>query len=624
MQKRSRKNTIFSFLFLALSLISDICLAREQVNKGEDPIAGVWDPTKYISVDEVQAGMDAYCLTCYSGTKVEKFGLEVLDVIRNANPRTGPGSKDVILVLGTDERFIHTGPVGGCSGSPVYIGGRLAGALAFAWTFSKDPIYGVTPIKEMLRVGLDTAGRGDTQPVHQVGFTFDLSKPIDLAEIYKQIVVERSPEKTDSTGLVMLPCPLIVSGLPAHVYEELNALSEPFGLVAVTGGDSGNDNSEATAKAKLVPGASLAVPYLTGDITMTAIGAVTEVIDDKIYGLGHWLLGYGDIDLPMATAKIHAVVSNLLRSFKVGSQLEIIGALRQDESTAVYGQIGAEAKMIPLTIRIDRYNDTQQRIYNCRIAKNQVITPTYLGAVVAGAALMQGDLPPHHMIEYRVSLGIDGFEPITYDNMSTDIGMKNVALESASVVALLMNNPYKQVDIESLDFDIHIKPSSILAHIWSATVSDTKVKPGEQIEVEVVVESFLGAKKKYEFRLTIPDNLQAGKYQLVVCGSNDYEGFLRKAVPYRFVAQNLTTMIEAIKEILQMKQDALYCLLVLPPAGITVEQAELPDLSATKSLILQDAARALRTQAYPHWLEESVQTGTIVADKRTIQITVEK
>ena len=114
--------------------------------------------------------MDAYCLTCYRGTKVEKFGMEVLDVIRNANPKTGPGSRDVILVQGTDERFIRTGPVGGCSGSPVYINGRLAGALAFAWTFSKDPIYGVTPIDEMLKVGLDTAGRRDTHTARQTGF----------------------------------------------------------------------------------------------------------------------------------------------------------------------------------------------------------------------------------------------------------------------------------------------------------------------------------------------------------------------------------------------------------------------------------------------------------------------
>ena len=111
-------------------------------------LEGIWDPARYISVDEIKPGMEAYCLTVYKGTEVEKFGLEVLSVVHDFMP-----GRDAILVRGTDERFIHTGPVAGCSGSPVYINGRLAGAMAMGWQFSKDPLYGVTPIADMLRVG---------------------------------------------------------------------------------------------------------------------------------------------------------------------------------------------------------------------------------------------------------------------------------------------------------------------------------------------------------------------------------------------------------------------------------------------------------------------------------------
>lgn len=119
----------------------------------ESSIKDAWDPNKYIDIDEIKPGMQAYCLTCYKGTEIEKFDLEVLSILHNVMP-----GRDLILVQGTDERFIYTGPVGGCSGSPVYINNRLAGALAHApgWPFSKDPLYGVTLIKDILKTGQDT------------------------------------------------------------------------------------------------------------------------------------------------------------------------------------------------------------------------------------------------------------------------------------------------------------------------------------------------------------------------------------------------------------------------------------------------------------------------------------
>ena len=126
--------------------MGSLCVAGEIVPpKGTE---GVWDPARYISIDEIKPGMQAYCLTEYGIAGIEKFGLEIVDVVRNIEP-----GRNAILVKGTDERFMRTGPVAGCSGSPVYIEGRLAGALAFAWPFSKDPLYGATPIEEMLRVG---------------------------------------------------------------------------------------------------------------------------------------------------------------------------------------------------------------------------------------------------------------------------------------------------------------------------------------------------------------------------------------------------------------------------------------------------------------------------------------
>ncbi|MHC4394733.1 MAG: SpoIVB peptidase S55 domain-containing protein [Planctomycetota bacterium] len=609
MFEKEAKRKIFNLLFLIsyflLFFTGSVCRAFEQLDK-----------TKYITVDQIQPGMEAYCLTCYKGTEIEKFSLEVLDVVRDFEP-----GKDAILVKGTDERFIHTGPVGGCSGSPVYIDGRLAGALAFAWIYSKDPLYGVTPIEEMLQVG-----KGDytEQTTQQMGFAFDYSAPIDFTEIDRQIKnVSLTGKKNYLSGATTLPCPLITSGLPSGVCEQLNAEVEPFGLMAVAGIGAGADTSGAE-DVQLTPGASLTIPLVTGDITMTIIGTVTEVIDDKVYGFGHGFLGYGLTDLPMATGKVHTVVSSVVRSFKLASALETTGALRVDESAAVIGQLGAEARMIPLTIEVDRYNDAEKRLYNCHLVDNRMFTPIMLRAVVTGAALMLGDLPPDHTIKYKVAINIEDAEPITFENVSTSMDIRELVAESLSSVALIMNNPYKKVAVKSIDFDIHILPKNVVSHIWSVDLSDSKIKAGQKVDVSVIVESVLAGKKKYQYSLKIPNDLKPGKYELIISGGYGYLEFLRKAAQYKFVYHSLPTLIESLNNLLHIRRDKLYCILVLPRGGVAVAKARLPDLPPTKALVLADATRTLKPRPYLHWHEKSFQTDTIIVGKQTMHITVEK
>jgi len=155
-------------------------------------------------------------------------------------------------------------------------------------------------------------------------------------------------------------------------------------------------------------------------------------------------------------------------------------------------------------------------------------------------------------------------------------------------------------------------------------LSDSKVKAGENIDIEAIIEKVLAGKKKYRCSLKIPDDLPPGKYELTVCGSRDYEQFLLKTVPHRYIGRNLTGLVEAINNSLKIDRDRLYCLLSLPPSGLTVEAAELPDLPATKMLVLQNAKRALQSRPYQHWLEKNLKTGTIIIDKKVMRITVEK
>jgi hypothetical protein len=612
-----KTSCIFLCLFCCgyIQLLEKSAVA-DTASRKSGSVEGVWDPAKYISIDEIQPGMKAYCFTCYSGTEIEKFELDVISVVRNIEP-----NRDAILVQGTDERFIRTGPVAGCSGSPVYINGRLAGALAFAWTLSKDPLYGVTPIKEMFKVSQVQ----DSKP-KKTGLVFDFSKPIDFAEIEKSLVARRpSPGlRVTSHGsrVTNLPCPLIISGLQPEACNQLETLLEPYGIMAVSGGGGSTDIAK-DQNVQLAPGGVLTVPLVHGDISMAVLGTVTEILDDKVYGFGHSFLGYGAVDLPIATGQVHTIVSNLSRSFKLGSPMEIVGALTTDEPTAVLGQIGAKAKMIPLRIKIDRFN-AEPRVFNCQLANNQLLTADLLHSVVSGTIISLGAFPPDHTIEYKVTIGLQGGKSIDFGNMSTGLGMAEVIAESKGSVLLLLNNPFAEVDITSFDFDIHILPKNIASHIWSVDLSDSTVKAGQQIRLDVILESYFSEKKKYQFNLKVPEDISPGKYELVVSGSSEYERHLRKTVPYRFMAYDMPSLIEALNDALSIDRDRLYCLLVLPPSGITVERSELPDLPATKTLILQDATRTLKIQPYPQWIEKSLRTGTIVADKETMRIIVEK
>ena len=598
------------FTFYPLFLAGLLCAAGTANAK-----EGVWDPAKYISIDEIRPGMKAYCLTCYSGTKIEKFDLDVISVVRNYEP-----GRDAVLVQGTDERFIHTGPVWGCSGSPVYIDGRLAGALAFAYTYSKDPLYGVTLIKDMLRVG--QIASPSPNPAQQ-GYLLDFTEPIDFARIDKQLTTPQFSKPCSLTGAAVLPCPLVTSGLPANVAEQLNDFVGPFGLAVVSGGGRGvGVNTDENVQ--LAPGACLAVPLVTGDITMEAIGTVTEVVGDKVYGFGHSFLGYGSVNLPMATGQVHTVASSIARSVKLASAIKIVGALTRDESPAIFGTIGAKPHMIPLTITIDDYRDTDKRVFNCHIAHNQTLTPNLLRSTLSGAGMWLGDLPPEHMIEYKVAIEAEDIEPITFENVSTGLGLNEMIVETVSPVAMLMNNPYKKVDIKSVDFDVRILPKSIVSHIWSIDLSDSKVKAGQNIDIDIVIESVLAGKKKYHCSLQVPETLAPGKYELTICGGYGYELFLRKAAPYRFMPQNLAGLAQGLRYLLAIERDKLYCILALPSGGVTIEKAELPDLPPTKALILQNDKRMLRTQPYQHWLEKRIEVGAVITERKSIRITVEK
>jgi hypothetical protein len=580
------------------------------------------DKTKYITTDEIHPGADAYCLTVLQGDKVEKFDLEVLSIVRNYLP-----GRDAIIVIGTDERFKHAGPIRGCSGSPVYIDGRMAGALAGSWSYSKDPLYAVTPIEDMLQVGPPSDGQIAESANQPISLSFDFSKPLDLADVSRQLMANYTNSSLKTQNPVLSGAEgseLLITSLPAGVCDDIAPWFKPLGLTPVAGGSTVG-NPQDSPDIKLEPGSVLTIPLVSGDISMAVIGTATEVVGNKVYAFGHGFLGYGPIDLPMATGQVHTVASNMLFSFKLTSAGSKLGAMRADGATAIYGEIGTKAKLIPMRITIDHYNAGEQvKTYDCELAVNRIYTPVVTQATLIGAIAAGGTLPPEHMVKYKANIGIDGFEAISFENVSSEQTFSEFANEAVGVIALLMNNPYRRIDITTLDFEVQIAPKNILSNIWSVKLSDSKARPGQTIDISVVLQSYMSEKKTHRLQFKVPENLPVGQYDILIGGAYEYEKFLRIVSPHKFTTHNLPTLVEALKNILTIRRDRLYLTMTLPPGGIVIQRCELSDLPQTKALLLGDEKRTITSLALQHWLEKDIYTGDIVLGGKTLKITVEK
>jgi hypothetical protein len=572
---------------------------------------GEMDKSRYIGIDEIKPGMEAYCQTVFEGTKIEKFGLEVVSVIKNISP-----GRNAILVRGTDERFKHSGPVAGRSGSPVFINGKMAGALAFGWSFSKDPLYGVTPIAEMLEVG-----KGTYKGQAAGAMATDISAPLDLDAAWKAAVNPVLPGREPMTGMTNLPVPLAVS-LPQCAVDKLSQSLRPLGFMPVAGGAMGSN--AAAPEAELAPGSAMALPLVSGDISLSAIGTVTEVTDGKFYAFGHSMLGYGKVELPVGPAYIHTVVANMQSSFKVGNATGITGTLTRDEKAAVYGILGKTPSMIDMRVTVERYNDPCSHVYNCKVAKNETLTPLLVNEAIAGAAYVKGELPPEHTIRYEATIQAKGLPRLSIANISTDMGLNDVSREVVGVANIFINNPYRKVEIESIDVKVSISPKSLASALRAFDVSRTRLKAGETFDASALVYSFRAGSNKYAWQMTVPAEIPAGTYKLMVMGPDAYLKFIQQASPHKFMTNNFDGVMAMISNVLAVRRDRMYAVLLLPPGGLTIERTVLSDLPAGKAVVLADPKRTFKILPLQHWVEQQIPTDGIVADTRTVDITIEE
>lgn len=565
--------------------------------------AAALDPTHHIGLDQIRPGMEGYCLTVLEGTTVERFGLKVLSIVRKAEP-----GADFILVVGTDERFKNIGSVQGCSGSPVYLDGRLAGALAAGWADAIEPLYLVRPIQDMLNI------ESSPSPPRTPSLAPDPKDLINPVQAQKRYFEQL--EKTFSSRRTRLPLALSASGCAV---QSVQPVLESLGF-SVPSGSAAADSDHLPVPEDcrhIVPGGVLSAVLCSGDISLAAIGTATEVVGDTVYGYGHSLLGTGNIELPMAAGVIHTTIARRSISFKFGSPGPILGTLTADQAAGVVGRIGQIPPMFPLRIRLERSDLGQTKDFECQVAVHPSLTPLVLRVAVLSAALYYGQLPPEHSLEYQGVIEIDGFDAVQLDNLSSDSEAMEVASEVSAIANLLMNNPYQEARIRSVELSLRFSARSRQADIWSAELSDDKPKPGQSITISAVLEPFRADKTVHSIPLQIPADLKTGTYMLQVLDSDEYLAFLQKASPHLFAAEDLPSMLQAVRRILQTPRNQLTAVLLLGRGGLAIRHQDLPDLPPSRALLLQDNRRFTPAVPLQNWIQthqsmEWIPSGNII------------
>ena len=503
----------------------------------------LFDPARHMRVNEIKPGMKGYGLSVFKGTKIERFDVEVISVLKNFNPKY-----DVILITCRGQNLEHTGAVAGMSGSPIYLTddagtARMIGAFAYGWPLVKDPIAGVQPIEYMLKLPADgappttqTTAASDAQvtgqaqtPKGEPRARWSLSDSVLLPgspHTPRQSPFERwgslapnpapSADIGDAARLRPLATPLMVAGVSAKVIAEYDPIFRAYGFSMLqAGGITGSAAPDGSAP-KFAPGSVLAVPMLTGDMDLTAIGTCTEVLGARIFGFGHAFNNEGIISMPMGTGQINGIVANLMTSFKLGSLSTLSGTLNADQTVGVAGRIGKVPATIPIDFKIIYTDGSGDVSYHFDCAAHPKLTPMIAGIAMTSALTGQRDLPQYQTLDYNVEIEFGKSRKVHVENTLVNAQAGDLFFQIGTPMLAAADNPFERVMPTKISGTFKVTPQAREAQILSINVPRLKHRPGERVKAFVTYRPFRSTETTMPVDIELPKDLPDGDYQLVI------------------------------------------------------------------------------------------------------------
>ena len=369
-----------------------------------------------IPLDQIKPGMAGVGYTIFAGDQIEKFDLEVLGILPNL---IGP-RQSIILVQLKGAHVEHTGVVAGMSGSPVYIDGKLAGALSLKFgQFNKEPLAGVTPIQDILSMPT-----GDPLPGARMA---DGSGPLNSQDVVEASLL--SPRMEDryplpsqwarvagaSGGAFLQPIasPLVLSGFTPAALRRFAGDWEAYGMMATPGGSAEPQANDA----QIAAGDMISMVLVQGDLSMNAACTVTAVTDDRVYACGHPLFGLGGVRMPMARGRVVTTLASAMDSTKIVNAGGVIGTLTQDRLTSVMGRMGPPPPMIPVTLTM--VTPAGEKQINVQMISDRKLTPLLAGMVFFNGLTQNTAYGEGTTLRLTGSIDIAGHMPVAIENTYT-------------------------------------------------------------------------------------------------------------------------------------------------------------------------------------------------------------
>lgn len=497
-----------------------------------------------MDVSDIKPGMKGHAVTVFQGERTDRFEIEIVDTIPNYLPK-----QDAVLFRSSDPRLEHSGIVGGMSGSPIFIDGKLVGALAYGWRFNKDALGALTPIDNMLQVAR-LPYRPDVLP-HPRGRSrkgaagwADVMLGLDTSPL----PARRRPHELDpSSGLVPLQIPLSIAGLGAG---SSRMLAEAFGMMPVRGGSAGSTPPAGQAKKKIwKPGDAVSVVLVRGDSSVAGNGTVTWVgpKGDRLLAFGHSMFNDGPTNVPMADARVHTIINSVERSVKISSPLTLQGLMYQDRQPAIALRTDLLAPMIPVHTEIQGPDpDLPVRIYDNHVAFGVDLTPNLLAVILAEGVDEAARDAAEVVLKVQHELSVEtskGTRDVTIDEEVFFPGgvVGRMLGRSRGVVttAAVLDNDFEVGRILGVRQRVQLEYAAPVETIEEVRLQEDEVRAGDVVRLEVTLRSYKGDRRTETLPLRIPDDAAGEQVQIEVAGGD----FVR---PYRPIPDSLDDLITTL------------------------------------------------------------------------------
>jgi len=529
-------------------------------------------------LSQVQPGLKGVGKTIFEGNKIEEFQVEVLGVLKNA---LAP-KRDIILARLSGGPLEKTGVIAGMSGSPVYVDGKLMGAVALSFPLSKEPIAGITPIEDMLSVVPEPAS---PQTRVAQGPTIRIAR-IPGSSGGVRLLPEQNEENPDWSQLLPhsgaegsfagLRLPLQFGGFPAEVIQANAPLFRQMGFEPMQGGALSGGETNSPEKLDLLPGSMISLLLVRGDLNLNADCTVTYRKGDTLYACGHRFLLTGPAKIPFAPARVLTVIPNLANSFKIDAPGQVVGSITQDRFGAIYGVVGdTTGTRVPVHLKLEStLNKTVE--YNFEIVQEPFLTPFLLNlSVISTLAATERMVGPSSLdVKGKIQLGrgeaID-IEDVISADMNAAAG---AGVSVAGPLAFLLNSSFPELKVEGIDVSVVVRNERRVATLEQVWSSKSEVSPGDHIDLTAILRTPAGETVVQKIPVDIPDSVNDRTLSLVVGGGAALNIFQVRFSPLTTTPKDLSQLVQALNRM--RKTNRLYALLMAPQRSFILQGDEYP------------------------------------------------